>query len=163
MQTAEPRTTIDDAAFGVIYGSVTVMGVLAATNPDHLDPLRMAVTLFVTVLAVTLTKAYADLASTVLKTRTAANRTLVRAAWEHSRTTLIAANGPTLAMLLCAAGLLGLESALILAQVLAIGLLVFYGGRIGWRLYNRVNPMILGGAFTGAIGLGLSFMKAALH
>jgi hypothetical protein len=155
--------TIDDAAFGVIYGAVTVMGVLAATDPDHLDSFHMAVSLFVTVLAVTLTKAYADLASTVLKTTTPANRTLVHAAWAHSRTTLIAANGPTLAMLLAAAGLYSTNTALILAQVLAIGLLIFYGARIGWRLYHRLLPMIFGGAFTGVIGLGLSFLKAVLH
>lgn len=159
----EDSKTIDEAAFGVIYGAVTVMGVLAATGPEHLDPLGVAATLFVTVLAVTLTKAYADLAATVLKTQTPANRTLVKASWDHSRTTLVAANGPTFAMGLAAIGVLGVRSALILAQVLAIGLLVFYGARIGFRLYHRIGPAVMGGAFMGAIGLGLSFLKNLLH
>ena len=155
--------TIDDAAFGVIYGAITVMGVLAATSPDHLDPTHMAITLFATVLAVTLTKAYADLASSVLKSQTPANRTQMQAAWAHSRTTLLAANGPTLALLLAAAEFYSTDIGLILAQIVAIALLVFYGARIGWRLKHRFGPMILGGVFTGAIGLCLAFLKAALH
>lgn len=159
----EGTITIDEAAFGVIYGAVTVMGVLAATGPDHLDPLRLAATLFVTVLAVTLTKAYADLAATVLKTETPASRTLVKASWDHSRTTLIAANGPTLAMILAAVGIFSVGTGLIVAQVLAISLLVFYGARIGFRLYQRIGPAVIGGAFMGAIGLGLSFLKDLLH
>ncbi len=70
----EGSASIDEAAFGVIYGAVTVMGVLMATRPDGLNPLLMAGTLFTTVLAVTLAKTYADLASTVLKTGQQANR-----------------------------------------------------------------------------------------
>ncbi len=159
----EKTKTIDEAAFGVIYGAVTVMGVLAATNPDHLDPLRLAATLFVTVLAVTLTKAYADLAATVLKMETPASRTLVKASWDHSGTILIAANGPTLAMILAAVGIFSVGTGLIVAQVLAISLLVFYGARIGFRLYHRVGPALIGGGFMGAIGLGLSFLKNLLH
>lgn len=124
IQEAE-RTSIDEAAFGVIYGAVTVMGVLVATRPEGLNSLVMAGILFTTVLAVALTKAYADLASTTLQSGRHADKSVIAQSWAHSRTTLIAANGPTLAMLLSAAGLYAVDVALILAQICAIALLFF--------------------------------------
>lgn len=157
------RPSIDEAAFGVIYGSITVMGILVATQPDDLNPLVTAGGLFVTVLAVTLAKAYADLTSNVLQSGHNASKGMVARSWAHSRTTLIAANGPTLAMLLCAAGFYSTHVALVLAQVSAIGLLFFYGARIGLRLTGRLFPALLGAAFTGSIGLVLSFLKNVLH
>ncbi|MEL6597762.1 MAG: hypothetical protein AAFQ47_17635, partial [Pseudomonadota bacterium] len=57
---------IDDAAFGAIYGSITVMGVLAVSTPDALTAVEMAAMLFASILAVALAKAYADLAANVL-------------------------------------------------------------------------------------------------
>lgn len=157
------RKSIDEAAFGVIYGTIAVMGVLMATNRDHLNPWVTVGTLFATVLAVSLAKAYADLASNTLKTGRHANVSMIAASWEHSRTTLIAANGPTLAMLLSAAGLYDATIALILAQLLAIVLLLFYGARIGFRLTGRLIPALLGATLTGGIGLALSLLKNLWH
>ena len=94
----EDTKTIDEAAFGVIDGAVTVMGILAATGP--------------------------------------------------------AANGPTLAMILAAVGIFSVGTGLVVAQVLAISLLVFYGARIGFRLYHRVGPALKPGGFSRPMPLG---------
>lgn len=157
------HNSIDEAAFGVIYGTITVMGVLVATKPDDLNPLVTAGMLFTTVLAVALAKAYADLASKALQSGRHPDKSMIAQSWAHSRTTLIAANAPTLAMLLGAAGLYGVDMALVLAQIFAIVLLLFYGARIGLRLSGRIAPAVLGAAFTGCIGLALSLLKNLLH
>ena len=154
---------VDDAAFGVIYGTITVMGVLAATDPAKFDPLKTGLTLFVTVLVVALAKTYADLAAKFLATGTGHSIATVRSAWAHSRTTLLAANGPTLAMFAGAAGLYGHAMAMGLAQVCAMGLLLFYGWRIGWRISGRLLPSILSALAMGAAGLALTALKLAVY
>lgn len=154
---------IDDAAFGAIYGSITVLGILAATDPETLNAFVTAGTLFTSLLAVSLAKAYADLASMVLETARQASIEMVRTAWAHGRTTLIAVNLPTLSMLLGALGIYSDEIALWLAQFFAIALLVYYGARIGYRLLGTVFSTCVGGAFTGAIGLALSLLKNVFH
>lgn len=155
--------SVDEAAFGIIYGSITVMGVLAATNPDYTTSFNTAGTLFFSVLAVTLAKAYADVVSTVLKTGRSADRQIIMESWHHSRSTLLAANGPTLAMLLGAVGLYGPDLALLAAQVIAIGVLFFYGARIGLRLSGTWTSAILGAGLTGGIGLAISLVKTIWH
>ncbi|MEO1424122.1 MAG: hypothetical protein AAFV09_13260 [Pseudomonadota bacterium] len=160
---SSPARRVDDAAFGAIYGAITVMGILAATDPATLNPLAMAGLLFTSVLAVALAKAYATMAATALKTNRSANWASVSSAWAHSRTVLLAVNVPTLVMVLSAARILDRASALFLAQVSALGLLIFYGARIGFRLSRTLFAACLGGAFTGAIGLAISLLKNLLH
>ncbi|MEL7013144.1 MAG: hypothetical protein AAFO72_07680 [Pseudomonadota bacterium] len=154
---------IDEAAFGVIYGTITIMGVLAATDTSHFDPLTTGLTLFLAVLAVALAKTYADLASKALAAGRGHSATTIRAAWVHSRTTLLAANGPTLAMLAGAAGLYDGAIAMVLAQSCAVGLLLFYGWRIGWRITGRALPSGLSALSMGAVGLALTALKYAVH
>ncbi|MEM9343894.1 MAG: hypothetical protein AAGA87_12690 [Pseudomonadota bacterium] len=154
---------IDDAAFGVIYGTITVMGVLAATDSAQFDPLTTGLTLFVTVLAVALAKTYADLASKALSSGEHHSARSIGAAWRHSRTTLIAANGPTLAMLVGAAGAYAPAVAMGLAQACAMALLLFYGWRIGWRISERVLPSAISALAMGAGGLALTALKHAVH
>lgn len=157
------RTSVDEAAFGAIYGAITVMGVLGATRPDDLDPLLTAGSLFVTVMAVALAKAYADLASNTLTSAQPVDKDMIANSWRHSRTTLIAANGPTLAMLLSSAGFYDATMALALAQVLAIMVLLFYGARIGFKLTQRLMPTVFSAAFSGGIGIALSLLKNLWH
>lgn len=154
---------IDEAAFGVIYGAITVMGVLAATDTEDFDPLKTALKLFVTVLAVAMAKTYADLASKALKTGEVHSPATVHSAWVHSRTTLIAANGPTLAMLGGALELYDASVAMILAQICALGLLVFYGWRVGWRISDRALPAVWSACAFGGSGLALTALKYAVH
>lgn len=154
---------IDEAAFGVIYGTITVMGVLAATDTAHFDPLTTGLTLFFTVLVVALAKTYADLAAKALAAGKGHSVATIWSAWVHSRTTLLAANGPTLAMLAGAAGLYDRAAAMVLAQACAIGLLLFYGWRIGWRITGRALPSGLSAVSMGTAGLVLTALKHALH
>ncbi|MEM1386212.1 MAG: hypothetical protein AAGG54_01260 [Pseudomonadota bacterium] len=154
---------IDDAAFGVIYGTITVMGILAATDPADFDPHTLALTLFVTVLSVALAKTYATLAAKTLETGKRHSPASVRSVWEHSRTTLIAANGPTLAMLGAAFELYEASVAMLLAQACVMALLLFYGWRIGWRISQRVLPATLSALGMGTGGLALTALKYAVH
>ncbi|MEM7610752.1 MAG: hypothetical protein AAF270_03675, partial [Pseudomonadota bacterium] len=154
---------IDDAAFGAIYGSITAMGVLAASDANASNPLALAGTLFTAILAVALAKAYAELAASALETGQSATLAHIAASWRHSHTVLIAANAPTLAMLLSAAGVYDIHVGLQLAKGTAILLLIFYGARVAFRVSRRLVPTILGGGFTGAIGIGLSQLKNLLH
>ncbi|MEO1406531.1 MAG: hypothetical protein AAFV54_08575 [Pseudomonadota bacterium] len=154
---------IDDAAFGAIYGSISVMGILAATPSAGVNPLVMAGTLLTSILAVTLAKAYADLAATILEAGRPASVDMITAAWAHARTTLIAINLPTAAFLLSGMGLYEVGTAVVLAQIFAVGLLIYYGARIGLRLTGRLLATCLGGAFTGAIGLTLALLKNLIH
>lgn len=154
---------IDGAAFGVIYGTITVMGVLAATDSLQFDPLKTGLTLFLTVLVVALAKTYAELAAKALDAGKGHSVATVRSAWVHSRTTLLAANGPTLAMLAGAAGLYDSGTAMLLAQACAMGLLLFYGWRVGWRITGRMLPSSLSAISMGAAGLALTALKHVVH
>jgi hypothetical protein len=83
--------------------------------------------------------------------------------WHHSQTVLLAANGPTLAFALAAFGVVGSEAALILAQVLAIGLLGWFGGRIGWRVSGSAFGAIVGAGLTGGLSLLVTLVKVQIH
>ncbi|MEM9814205.1 MAG: hypothetical protein AAF913_16235 [Pseudomonadota bacterium] len=154
---------IDEAAFGVVYGTITVMGLLLAMDPDHIEPLRAAGYLFVSVLAVAMAKAFAELCETALKTGQNARPADIASAWRHSRTTLIAANGPTGAFLLAATGLIDGATAHALAQLLAIALLCAFGVRIGRALDGTVRASVIGAAVCGGIGLAIALLKNAIH
>ena len=154
---------IDDAAFGAIYGSITVMGVLAVSTPDALTAVEMAAMLFASILAVALAKAYADLAANVLSSGRPASWDMVVEAWRLGRTTLIAVNVPTLTFLGSALGLYDVAMAHTLAKFLAVSLLIFYGARIGFRLTGKLLPMVTGGGVAGAVGLSLALLKTFIH
>ena len=162
-----PMTTqahkIDEAAFGVVYGSITVMALLMGVQPPIDDPGHKAILLFGSVFAVAVAKAYAEICERILQSGHAATWSDVRAVWHHSRTVLLAANGPTLAFLLAALGLLSAETALLIAQILAIGLLCWFGGRIGWRIQGRTTGMLLGAALTGGLGVLVTLLKSTFH
>lgn len=57
-----PCKSIDEAAFGIIYGSIAVMGGLSATSPNEIKPLPTIAMLLITVLAIETTKDVASLA-----------------------------------------------------------------------------------------------------
>ena len=154
---------IDDAAFGVVYGSITVLALLMAMHLPIERPGRQALVLFVAVFAVVLAKAYAELCERVLRTGDAATWADMRDVWLHSRTVLIAANGPSLAFFLAAIGFIESATAFVLAQVLAIGLLAFFGARIGWRVSGRLFGAIIGACVTSGAAALLSLLKFLAH
>lgn len=161
MTTAPSRT--DEAAFGIVYGSISVLAVLVLVHPPIEDPARQALILFGSVLAMALAKAYAELCQRMVQSGEKARWADIKAVWSHSQTVLLAANGPTLAFLLAAAGLYDPDLALPIAQILAIGLLAGFGARIGWRIGKSRLSSAVGAGITGGLGLALSLLKALAH
>lgn len=154
---------IDEAAFGVVYGSITVMALLAAMRPPIDDPGRNATLLFGTVLVVALAKAYAEICERMLASGNAATWPDVTAVWKHSQTVLLASNGPTLVFLFAALGLYSGDTALFIAQLLAFGLLGWFGGRIGLRVSGRLPGVIAGAAATLGLGVLITTLKVLIH
>lgn len=160
--TAAPRQ-IDEAAFGVVYGSITVMAFLMAMHHPIEAPGKQALVLFGTVAVVAVAKAYAEICERVLKSGKPADWTDIRAAWTHSQTVLLAANGPAVAFALSWAGVYDTAVALTLAQVLAIGVLAYFGARIGWRVRGTALSGIVGAGLTGGLGFAISLLKYVTH
>ena len=154
---------IDNAAFGIIYGAIMVLSILLAQGSHPAAPLETAVVLFGSVLAITLAKSFAELLSHALGARERMVRGSWRAAWRHSTSTLAVANVPTALFLAAWQDLIGVETALLLSQVLCVMLLAVLGGRAGWVLDRRWFPALLGAIFAGGIGLLLAIVKHVIH
>ena len=163
MATASHTKQIDDAAFGVVYGSVSVMAVLMAMHPPIEDPGRAALTLFATVFVVALAKAFAEACEQMLRSGEPVTVAGLATVWRHSRTVLLAANGPTAAFALSALGLLDPDTAYRIAQWLALALLAYFGGRIGWRVRGTITATFAGAAVTCGLGLFISALKLLVH
>ncbi|MFN3170771.1 MAG: hypothetical protein ACE37E_08775 [Hyphomicrobiales bacterium] len=160
---SKTASAIDEAAFGVVYGSISVMAVLMALHPPVENTGRVGLVLVATVVAVALAKAFAELCQQMLATGQELSPADVKKSWRHSRTVLLAANAPAAAFFLAWLGLYSAQLALILAQVLALALLVYFGGQIGWRVRGTVGGVLAGAAVTGALGLLLSGLKLLAH
>ena len=154
---------IDQAAFGVVYGSITVLAVLMAVHLPVESYVKQAAVLFLTVFAVALAKAFAEICERMLASGQAATWHDAREVWQHSRTVLLAANGPTLAFLLAAIGLVSGATALVLAQILALGLLIYFGARIGWRVSGHTVGALTGAAVTTSMAVLVSLLKLLNH
>lgn len=162
-QTQTKREQVDAAAFGVVYGSITVMALLMSMHRPVEDAGRTALVLFGSVFAVATAKSYAELCEQMLRSGKAAGIEDFRDVWAHSRTVLLAANGPALAFGLAAFGVYSADTAHLIAQVLAFALLVFYGARIGWRASASILSAFAGAAVTGGLGLLVSALKYLAH
>lgn len=154
---------IEHNAFGVIYGSVTVMALLMATGHENDTPIQTAVVLFGSIFAIVLAETFAKISSDAVQNRQSFGWAEIRHGWQHSRPTLLAANISTLLILASATGVYTYHTGVILAQISAISLLALYGYSIGWVIYRRPVPGLLHGAFTSGIGLALALIKYILH
>lgn len=154
---------IDRAAFGLVYGAITVLGILLAIGAHPGAPFETAAILFGSVLAVTLAKAFAELMSHALDTGERLTGAAWRSAWVHSSPTLAAANLPALLFVGAGAGLFSVGTAVVLSQWVAVGLLFLVGLRVGWVLDRRPLPAVLGGLFAGGVGLALALLKYLIH
>ncbi|MEL6837830.1 MAG: hypothetical protein AAFP85_00975 [Pseudomonadota bacterium] len=161
--TNDRANEVDNAAFGVIYGTITVLSLLMALHQPIESPLRTAMILFGAVLAVALAKAYAEVCEHMLASGRPATLSDLRSAWQHSRTVLLAANGPALCLVLAALNVLSVDGALLAAQVIAIAAMVYFGARIGWRVRGTRLSVIVGAGLTALIGLIISSMKYLAH
>ncbi len=143
--------------------SVTVLATLLAFGHSAHDPIKTALILFGSVLAMTLAKAFAQVSSDAVHDRRQAGRADFRQAWHHTAPTLAAANVPALMIAGAATGLYDIHRALALSQVYAIVILALLGYSIGWVIYRRAWPAMLNAIFTGSIGLGLALLKYVMH
>ncbi|MBV6656279.1 MAG: hypothetical protein KI785_00780 [Devosiaceae bacterium] len=122
---------LDDAAFGLVYGSISVIAVLMALHQPIEHPWQVALTLFGTVAAVSLAKAFAEIYQQVLSTGRQADWSDITSMWSHCRTVLLAANGPALAFALAGLGLYSTSTGLLVAHGFALALLGSMGALIG--------------------------------
>jgi hypothetical protein len=140
-------------------------------GPEHPDgdgrssrgALRAAAILFGSVLAVTLAKAFAELLAHALETGERVTRRGWRVAWRHSTPTLAVVNLPTLLFIMAGLGWITVETAVQLAQVVCIVVLMVVGARVGWVIDKRPLPAFAGMLFAGGIGLALALLKYLIH
>lgn len=154
---------LDAAAFGLIYGSITVLALLISMGAHPGGPLKSAAALFGSVAAISLAKAFAEVMSDAINTRARLTRQAFAHAWDHARTTLIAANLPSLLFVAAWFGYGSTESAVGLSQLYCIALLLLVGARLGWRLDGAWLSAVLGAMFAGGVGLALAMLKFLLH
>lgn len=120
---------IDEAAFAIIYGAVMVLSILMAVGAHPDTPLRTAVVLFGSVLAIVMAKAFAEFLAHALETRERLTGAAYRRAWVHSRASLVAANLPALAFVAVHFGWVAGDVAMLFAQAYCIGLLLLFLAR----------------------------------
>jgi hypothetical protein len=161
--TASGWHRIDKAAFGLVYGAITVLSLLMAMGDHPEAPFETAAILFGSVLAVTLAKAFAELLSHAIETGEKLTRAAWRAAWRHSAPTLTVANLPAVLFVGAGLGWLTAEAAGALAQLLCVVILLALGARVGWVIDQRPLPAIGGAFFAGGIGLALAAVKYLIH
>jgi len=154
---------IDEAAFAIIYGAVMVLSILMAIGAHPDAPLKTAVVLFGSVLAIVMAKAFAEFLAHALKTRERLTGAAYRRAWAHSRASLVAANLPALGFAAAHFGWMTGDFASIFAQVYCIGLLLFLGARVGWVIDRTPLAALLGAGFAGGVGLLLALVKYLIH
>jgi hypothetical protein len=154
---------LDEAAFGIIYGSVTALALLIAMSEHPDEPLASAATLFGSILAIALATAFADIMSIAIETGERITRQSIVASWHHSRVTLVAANLPTLFFVAAFPGWWSVDAAVKLSQLYCTMLLVLVGARVGWRVDGTKLLATLGGAFAFGVGLSLALLKYVLH
>ena len=154
---------LDKAAFGIIYGAIMVLSILLAQGSQPAPPLKTAVVLFGSVLAITLAKAFAGFLGHALAARERMTRYSWRDAWHHTTPTLAVANLPTALFLVAWMGWIDPQTALVASQLLCVVLLAVLGARAGWVLDQRLFPAILGAFFVGGIGGLLSVVKYVIH
>jgi len=154
---------IDRAAFGLVYGAITVLSLLMAMGDHPEAPFETAAILFGSVLAVTLAKAFAELLAHALDTGERLTRAGWRAAWRHSAPTLAVANLPSVFFVLAGLSWVSVEAAGALSQAVCVIVLLAVGARVGWVIDHGPWSAIGGALFAGGIGLALATVKYLIH
>jgi hypothetical protein len=146
-----------------IYGLITVLAVLQTMELHPPEAWRGAVSIFGTTLAVALIEVYAEAIGELLGRRGRLARTDLAHFWEDASPVIVGAQGPTIILLLSALGLMDVETAIDVAQVVAFVTLFAYGWHIGENLGVSVFRRLLSGLALVAIGSILVVIKAAFH
>lgn len=166
MKVAIPRLSwqsVDQASFGLIYGSIMVLSVLLALDPDSSAPFRPAIVLFGSVLAMTLARSLAELlAHGVVTGERIMKVNAMRSAWAGSQSILTVANVPTVFLIAAGCGWMGVEIAFTLLQIYCIVVLAGLGARAGWVISGGLWHPLLGAVSAGGLGSLLAVMKYAM-
>lgn len=156
--------SVDRASFGLIYGAILVLSVLMALDLHPEAPLRPALILFGSVLAMTLARALAELLSHGVETGERIMKPAAfRAAWRGSHPILTVVNLPTALFIADGSGWLPAESALYLSQLYCILILAIVGARAGWNIGGGLWHPLVGAVAAGGLGFLLAAMKRALN
>jgi hemolysin III len=146
-----------------VYGLITVLAVLQGFELHPPDAWRGAVTLFGTTLVVALIEVYAETIGMMLGRSSRLGRQDVAHMWHDAAPVMVGAQGPTVVLVLSALGLMSVETAIDIAQVIAFVTLFGYGWRIGQLLDRRWTRQLLSGLLLLAIGALLVGIKSAFH
>lgn len=146
-----------------VYGLVTVLAVLQAMERHPPAPWVGVITLLGTTVAVALVEAYAHSIGAMLAGRHAMSLQELREIWHDVAPVITGAQAPTVVLLLSAFGLIPVDLAIGVAQVVAFLLLFGYGWRISALLSDRWPRHLLGGLVLVAIGGIIVGIKAAFH
>ena len=146
-----------------VYGLVTVLAVLQAMELHPPSAWHGAATLFGTTLAVALLEAYSVAIAEMLARERGLSRDEFRAIRRDVGPVIVSAQGPTILLLIAAIGLISVERAIDLAQLVAFLFLFGYGWRIGKLLHERWLLQIMSGLLLVAIGGIIVGIKAAFH
>jgi hemolysin III len=122
-----------------------------------------AVFLFGTTVAVALVDAYSESIAIMLAGERGLSWADLREIRHEVAPVMIGAQAPTLLLLVSAIGLISVELAISLAQVVAFLLLFSYGWRVGTMLHEDWLRRILSGLALVAIGGFAVGFKAAFH
>lgn len=146
-----------------IYGVITVLAVLQAFEIQPPSAWHGTVVLFGTTLAVALVDTYCESIAEMLAERRRLSRDDLATIGRDVAPVLAGAQGPTLLFLLSAFGLLPVERALSLSQVVAFVLLFGYGWRVGQLLHEHWPRQLASGLIVVAIGGLVVGIQMAFH
>ncbi len=146
-----------------IYGVITVLAVLQVLEAHPPSAWSGAVFLFGTTVAVALVDAYSESIAIMLAQERGLTLGDLREIRHEVAPVLVGAQAPTLLLIASAFGLMSVERAISLAQVVAFMLLFSYGWRVGTMLHEHWLRRIVSGLILVAIGAIAVGIKAAFH
>lgn len=146
-----------------IYGMITSLAVILIMESHLSNYWDASLTLFGSVLVVTLAKAYSDTIAEVITQKRKLELSELRIVWYHAAPILISANIPTLIILLSGSGLYSVPTALYVSKIFIYILLFLYGIVVGQLMHESRLRIIFTGFMTSGIGLLISFIKIFFH
>ncbi len=146
-----------------IYGLITILAVLQGMELHPPGAWQGAVILFGTTFAVALIEIYADSIAGLIAREGYFTREHLREVAREAAPVLVVAQGPTICLVLSVFGLVSVERAIDLAQIVALILLFGYGVRVGRLLDHRWSRQLIHGVALVLIGGIIVGIKAAFH
>jgi hypothetical protein len=148
------RTPRALAIAGKVYGTVVVLGVIAASSPAETEPSRIAALVLVTSVVFWLAHVYSQILATSIEAGRHARASDVRTIAAHEASVLYAAVLPVAALLLGAFDVVRDATAVWLAIAAGIGVLVAQG--IAYARIERFGATATIGTVSVNVVLGLS-------